>query len=645
MRRSICFCEPPQALAGENGAWKFIYTTAQNLEKGACLKFDLLSKGREIDWEIPTHDPKSKTNCIYGVANEKTVHFAKPVEVPNQFAPQFAFVLTEEIKAGSTFTVVMGPSPKSTPKQQEEHGNTSQNLTQRRRHFLLYVDPKGNGNFSDPEIFTMDVKGNQLDRIRIITPSFVTKNKRFDIVIRFEDKFGNLTSNAPSDTLVELTYEQLRENLNWKLFVPETGFVTLPNFYFNEVGTYRIQLKNLKTGDVYFSSPIKSFAQDEKNLLWGLLHGESERMDSLDNIENCLRHMRDERALNFYATSCFDSVEETPEEGWKSIAQNVTEFNETDRFITYSGFQWMGEPVKEGLRQFLYLKDGKSILRFKDPKSNTLKKIYKISTPKDFLSIPSFTMGKGIEYDFSEFNPEYERVVEIYNAWGSSECTAKEGNLLPITTTGKNGTKESSKGSIINALRNNYRFGFVAGGLDDRGCYADFFDGGQEQYPPGLTAILADEHSRDSIFQALHNRSCYATTGKRILLGFSVAGHRMGEETSTQVKPGLIINRHIAGFVGGTAPVKCIEILRNGEVIHTFEPNVPNFDFAYDDLIDLKEVMIKGKEGVPFIFYYIRVTQTDHHMAWSSPIWIDYIEPDKTIKKAVKKTLDFDDEE
>ncbi len=638
MRRSICFCEPSQALAGAVGTWKFVYTTAQTLEKGACLKFDLLSKGREIDWELPNYDPKSKSNLIYGIANEKTILYADPVEVPLQFAPQYAFTLTETIKAGSTFTVVLGSSPKLTAKQQKTAvGNTSQNLTQRRRHFLIYVDPKGSGDFLDPEIFTFDVKGNELHYIRIITPSFVTRNKRFDIVIRFEDIFGNLTNNAPEDTLVELSYQQLRENLNWKLFIPETGFVTLPNFYFNEVGTYCVQLKNLKTNQVYHSSPMKSFVSEEKTLLWGLLHGESERMDSLDNVENCLRHMRDEQALNFFASSSFDSIDETSEEGWKGITQNITEFNETDRFTTYLGFQWMGEPQKEGLRQFLYLKDQKPILRFKDGKSNSIKKIYKGASPKDFLAIPTFTMGKGCEYDFNDFNPEFERVVEVYNAWGSSECTTKEGNLFPIKSGGKAGMKESPKGSVLAALKRNCRFGFVAGGLDDRGIFTDFFDSGQEQYTPGLTAILTDEHTRESVFQALYNRSCYATSGARILLGFNIAGYRMGQEVSTADKPGLVINRHIHGFVAGTSSVSKIEILRNGSVIHTFEPNEKDFDFTFDDLVDLKDVMIKAKDSNPFVFYYLRIIQEDGHVAWSSPIWIDFAEKEKVPKKIIKK--------
>ena len=54
MRRSICYCEPNYASAGESRTWKFIYTPSATLPKGTRLKFDLQSKGREIDWQIPS---------------------------------------------------------------------------------------------------------------------------------------------------------------------------------------------------------------------------------------------------------------------------------------------------------------------------------------------------------------------------------------------------------------------------------------------------------------------------------------------------------------------------------------------------------------------------------------------------------------
>lgn len=639
MRRSICFCEPQAALAGVVGTWKFSYTTATALPKNTRLKFDLLSKGRDIDWEIPDADPKGKRNLIWAtLPSGKTIN-AKEVEIAGNYAPAFEFTLPAEIKAGDTFHIFLG-YPSKSKEESEKKGNTGQKVVQRRRPFHLFIDPKGKGDYREPEVFAMDVRGNVLSNIRIIAPSIVSRNKRFDVTVRFEDEFGNLTSNAPEGTLIELSYEHLRENLNWKLFVPETGFINLPNLYFNEPGIYKIQLRNTRTNEKFFSAPIKCFAEYDKSIYWGLLHGESEKVDFTENIEACLRHFRDEKALQFFASSTFENVEETSNDLWKVISQQIAEFNEEGRFTTFLGFQWFAPLAEEGLRQIIYLKDNKPILRKKDSKSSSLKKIYKSHTPKDLISIPQFSMGKGLQTTFIDFTPEYERVVEIYNAWGSSECTEKEGNPRPITINGKTGITETEKGSIRKALNQNCRFGFVAGGLDDRGIFSEFFESDQVQYSPGLTAIIAIEQSRDALIMALHNRSCYATTGERMILGFAIAGAAIGSELTTKAKPGLVFNRHITGYVAGTAPLTEVSIIRNGKVLHTFKPDGALFDFAWDDTEILSKIVLTSPdERPPFVYYYLRVIQEDGHIGWASPIWIDYNDANVTaISAAPKKT-------
>jgi hypothetical protein len=490
----------------------------------------------------------------------------------------------------------------------------------------------------------MDVKGGPLTHIRVLSPSLVSRNKRFDIVLRFEDEYENLTGMAPEDTLIEISYSHLRENLNWKLFVPETGFIMLPNLYFNEAGTYTIHFNCPKLKKKFQSPPIKCLQETPISLFWGQLHGESERYDSTENIESCERHFRDERALNFYGVSPFESQEETPNEIWKLISQNVTDFNEEDRFVTFLGFQWEGEPTKEGARLFVWAKDQRSIIRKKENRAS-LDKLYKSFSPKELIAVPIFTMAKGHSYNFDNFNSEFERVVEIYNSWGSSECLEKEGNPLPIANESKKGISEAKEGSIIAALNKGCRFGFIAGGLDDRGFFEPLYESGQVQYPPGLTAVLAEHYTRASFFEALYNRSCYATTGERIILGFSIAGSGMGKELSTQEKHGLIYNRHIAGYAAGNSPLLSIEIIRNGEVIETLEPKGTHIDFTFDDMAPLKEVCLPGRslggknKAPPFVFYYIRVIQEDGHMAWSSPIWIDYVLSQPVSKIISKKVV------
>lgn len=635
MRRSICYCDPAIALAGETSTWNFIYTPATTLPKGTKLKFDLISQGRDIDWEEPNPSLKRSTNVIFGRIGKGKPIGAEEIDDPESFIPQYEFTLPSKLEAGGTFSITIGNLKKSSGK--KKTGNMAQNYLQRRRPFHLYVDPSGKGRYQDPEIFTMDIRGNSLATIKILTPSLAVKNKRFDVIVRFEDIHGNLTNNAPEDTLIELTYENLRENLNWKLFVPETGFLSLPNLYFNEPGVYTLSLRNLNTGEVFHSSPVKCFIENSHNLFWGVLHGESEKIDSTENIENCLRHFRDDKATNFFAVSCFESKEETSNEIWKLITQNITDFNENDRFTTFLGCQWAGTAGQEGLRQIIYAKDNKNLLRKKDTKNNTLKKIYQSHSPKEMIAIPSFTMGTGTDYNFDRFSPDFERVVEIYNAWGCSECEKKEGNPFPIRSTGKKGVKAITSGSIRGALNRNYRFGFVAGGLDDRGIYADFYETDQEQYSPGLTAVLAENHSREALFEALYNRSCYATTGAKIIVGLYLAGKPMGSELNVLDKPGLAVNRHLSGYVIGTTVLKSIEIVRNGKTIEKLSSKEYSFDFTFDDMIAIDKVSLTSKDKrPPFVYYYLRITQADGHMAWSSPIWVDVPPQTKNEKRKAK---------
>ncbi|MCH9612558.1 MAG: hypothetical protein S4CHLAM102_10490 [Chlamydiia bacterium] len=620
MRRAICITEPAIATAGRPNTWRFVYIPSVNLPKGTCIKFDPLSRGRDSDWKLPETTLKKNTNAIWCELPSEKVISGKKVE-SDDLMTQYEFVIPEEIPAGERLVICMGTTDMEA---RADKGNQAQWFIQRRRAFNLFVDPKGKGDYGEPEIFNIDVKGDKLENIRIITPSLVYKNYRFDVIVRFEDKFGNLTSNAPEDTLIELTYDQLRENLNWKLFIPETGFIALPNIYFNEAGNYVLKLNNLKTGESFKSAPIKCFLESDRYVNWGVLHGESKRFDGTENMESALRHVRDDLAYQFYSSSPPDYDPNVTPELWKSISTTVAEFNEDDRFVTFLGSNWNGSSSQEGMRQFLVTKDHKPLLRKKDSKTSTLKKIYKLYNPKELISIPCFTMAEKCSFNFENFNPDFERVVEIYNAWGSSECTEKEGNTRPISGSGKKTTGETAEGSLRAALNKNMRFGFVAGGLDQRGIYADFYGTNQTLYSSGLTAIFAKDYSRESLFNSLYNRHCYATTGDRILISFNIAKAPMGSELSLTAKPGLQYIRHISGFVAGTDKLKKVEIFRNGEVYKCVEDSDTYFEFEIDDTEDFKTITIESPdERPPFVYYYLRVTQENGQIGWSSPIWID----------------------
>ena len=136
-------------------------------------------------------------------------------------------------------------------------------------------------------------------------------------------------------------------------------------------------------------------------------------------------------------------------------------------------------------------------------------------------------------------------------------------------------------------------------------------------------------------------------------MGLYLAGLPMGSETSTAAKPGLRVNRHLSGYVAGTDKIKKLEIIRNGKVIKTFTSETYWLDFTFDDLTPLEKVVVDAKDKKPpFVFYYIRATQEDGHIAWGSPIWVDYVPVAPGAKaarrqqmKASKKPVVIEEEE
>src|SRR5579872_6619779 len=134
MRRSICVCEPMGCYAGEVGTFRFVYSPAVNLPKGAKLRFDLATRGRPIDWELPQTNVKVKKNLIWAQLPDGKGIGAKQIEKKDGLETYYEFVLTSEVKAGENFTIYLGTLLKG-----HENGNRCQLNVQRRRPFNLLI--------------------------------------------------------------------------------------------------------------------------------------------------------------------------------------------------------------------------------------------------------------------------------------------------------------------------------------------------------------------------------------------------------------------------------------------------------------------------------------------------------------------------
>ena len=213
----------------------------------------------------------------------------------------------------------------------------------------------------------------------------------------------------------------------------------------------------------------------------------------------------------------------------------------------------------------------------------------------------SYMMGTS----WNEVDPNFEKVVEIYSQHGSSESI--KGAYRPLVNYKK-------RGSVIWALNNGFKLGFIGSGDDHYthpGCTV-----GQEKmknvveilrYRPGLAAIFSEKLDSKHLIKNLNERNCYATTGERMWIKIKINDALMGQEIIVNKLPIIIVT------VCGTKKLESVELIKNGITIAIRVPLDDRIKFAHEDL------ELKNNEEA---YYYVRATQFNGERGWSSPIWV-----------------------
>jgi hypothetical protein len=202
--------------------------------------------------------------------------------------------------------------------------------------------------------------------------------------------------------------------------------------------------------------------------------------------------------------------------------------------------------------------------------------------------------------DREAHDPGVQTCFEIVSCHGAYE---RQG-LGPIRTRGDDKPGEF----VADLLDAGLRFGLV-GGSDGHGL--NWHHGicrMEDSHRSGLTAVFADELTRESVLAALSARRCYATSGAKIGLWLEIDGQPMGAEIEA---PGPVSYRVV---VRGTAPLVSVSLVTNG---------------GAEIALDCRggDVDATGRLDPPasgsWAYYYLRAVQADDHVAWSSPIWLN----------------------
>lgn len=351
-----------------------------------------------------------------------------------------------------------------------------------------------------------------------------------------------------------------------------------------------------------FFNTMSSFLPEPSiyNIYFGELHGHSCLSDGQPDPNAYFQNIRDCAKLDFASLTdhTHGGIGHATLYGAKgeTLREVTQRYNDPGKFSTIFGYEIESYPYYNNA--VIYHSDfSGEMFRSSVDGDITAEELKALLDRSDRLLIPHDTYDLESGADFSWMNPElFTPLIEIY-----SRCDAAEyfGNPLNFNKRGM-----CRGGCWQDALKRGAKMGCIAASDDHslRNGLPTTDNEGNTCYP-GITGVLCEENTTESIFQALKARRCYAFTGGRMWIDFRINGHYMGEEFSTNE------DRHIYFNVKTDAPIERITLVKNSEdYLYTRRSEEIYFDYHAESDCD---------------YYYLRIQLTDGRFGWTSPIWIN----------------------
>jgi len=209
--------------------------------------------------------------------------------------------------------------------------------------------------------------------------------------------------------------------------------------------------------------------------------------------------------------------------------------------------------------------------------------LFRVLANSGCVAIPHQLADGGSRTDWDKWNKDYERVAEIFQARGSyefGECPRS----ARIMTAGY---------LMWDALAKGLRIGIIASS-----------DHGQTHI--ANAGVWATGFTRTAILEALRARRTFGGTTK-VSIQARIGGHPQGEEIEVAGAP------TIEAKLAAAAPLTLVQVVRDGQFVHTSRPNATEAAFSFAD-----PALKPGQSA----YYYVRAQMGADDLAWSSPIWV-----------------------
>ena len=396
--------------------------------------------------------------------------------------------------------------------------------------FKTFLDLEGNGWLLTPHWPSMEVIGDEdVAFVNAIAPSVVEPGEEFELTVRAEDRFKNVSSSSMPALDVLLGGKVVRE-----IAAGSETLLRIDGIAIDAPGVYRFEVRSRDGYLRGVSNPVRVENDPPHRIYWGDTHGHTGFAEGQGSPDGYYRFGRDVARLDFLSLSEHDIWMDDYE--WKTLKDLVEKYRAPGEFTALLGFEWTSR-LAYGGHHNVFFRDTPGRLRVPNQKAPLLDELYeglrRGNDTGDVLVIPHAHQAG----DWTSSDGDMERLVEIQSGHGTFDWFGDK------------------------YLQNGYRVGFV--GASDNHVGHPGYSGMTNRQLGGLAAVLAERNTGEAIFDGLRARATYATTGERIVLDADLNGVAMGQAQDHS------LTRTLRCSVSGTAPIDAIDVIKNGKIVFT----------------------------------------------------------------------------
>lgn len=336
--------------------------------------------------------------------------------------------------------------------------------------------------------------------------------------------------------------------------------------------------------------------KDSGNFYFGQLHAHTNISDGKGTLDEAYQWARDKGKADFIAitdhSNWFDNDKSanindgSMSNSWVNAHNIADKYNEDGKFTAIYGYEmtWSGSTGGWGHINTFNTKGFESRSNTKMDLKNYYDTIAKQPQSISQLNHPGKTFGDFADFGF--YSKEADNVVNLIEV-GNGEGPVRGSGYFPSY---EYYTRALDKGWHLAPTNNqdNHKGNWITSNT-------------------ARTVILANEKSRDGLYEAMREKKVYATEDENLKVNYTVNNMPMGSFVGNAEKLNFTIN---VNDPDSTDVISKVSIIANGGVevqSKQFSSNVVNWDLQLSP---------------EYSYYYIKVEQKDKDIAVTAPVWV-----------------------